>query len=337
MSSERNPLVRQALSGDNRELSRLAAGGLLPLVVEDLIPLQVHFALGDDAELATTARDALAGLSPSQVADFVTHQAGEPELVYFGRFGHTSTIIESVLRRRDVPRALLMQMAGGLSAELQEMLLLRQDAIVEEPAILDALEGNPQLSNYARRRIGEYREHLLPRTGSPRRWEEDGEEASDEDVRIAIESVRRTAARGEMDEQTGLSDGQIRMLPVPVRLRLARTASRSLRNILVRDANPQVAVSVLRGAALSDQELEQIAGSRSVIQEVFDEIARRRDWVSKYAIASALVHNPRTPVAIAMRLLPRLSVRELRNLSRDRNVPDIVRSTAVRLYRIKQT
>lgn len=335
MSSERNPLVRQALSGENRELSRLAAGGLLPLIAEDLIPLQVHFAQGEDAELATLARDALASLSTSQVVDYLTEQASAAELSYFGLAGRSAQVTAAVLRRRDVPRSLLAQMARGLSAELQETLLLRQDAIVEEPTILDALADNPTLSNYSRRRIGEYREHLLPRAAGARRWDGETDEASDDEVRVAIESVRRVPARGETDEQTGLSDGQIRMLAVPVRLRLARSASRSLRNILVRDPNPQVAMAVLRGSSLSEQEVEQIASSRSVVQEVFDEIARRRDWVAKYGVASALVHNPRAPVVIALRLLPRLSVRDLRNLSRDRNVPDIVRSTAVRLYRIK--
>lgn len=336
MTGESHPLVRQALTGENRELSRLAAGGLLPLPPEDLIPVQVHFAQSGDDELAAVARSALAALSSAQLVDFLGQQAGPSELVYFGLAGVAQQVTEAVLRRRDVPRGLLVEMARKLPADLQELLLLRQDAIVEEPAILDALAENPSLSNYSRRRIGEYREHLLPRAGPVRRWDGEAEEATDDEVRVAIESVRRTSARGEMDEQTGLSDGQIRMLPVPVRLRLARGASRSLRNILVRDPNPQVALAVLRGTALSDQELEHIASSRSVIQEVFDEIARRRDWVSKYAVVSALVHNPRTPVGIAVRFIPRLSVRDLRNLSRDRNVPDIVRSTAVRLYRIKQ-
>lgn len=336
MSAERNPLVRQALSGENKELSRLAAAGLLPLIAEDLIPLQVHFAQGADDDLAAVAREALTSLAPGQVVEYLTHLAGAPELIYFGLAGRTPQILEAVLRRRDVPRSLLVDMARRLSTDLQEILLLRQDAIVEEPAILDALAENPTLSNYSRRRIGEYREHLLPRESAPRRWDGEVEAATDEEVRVAIESVRRTPSRGEMDEQTGLSDGQIRVLPVPVRLRLAHSASRSLRNILVRDPNPQVALAVLRGTSLSEQEIEHIAASRSIVQEVFEEVARRRDWTAKYAIASALVHNPRVPVGIALRFLPRLSVRDLRNLSRDRNVPDVVRTTAVRLYRIKQ-
>lgn len=47
------------------------------------------------------------------------------------------------------------------------------------------------------------------------------------------------------------------------------------------------------------------------------------------------MQNPRTPVGISVRLVARLSVRDLKMLSKDRNVPEPVRSAAGRLYRIK--
>jgi hypothetical protein len=50
----------------------------------------------------------------------------------------------------------------------------------------------------------------------------------------------------------------------------------------------------------------------------------------------ALIQNPRTPLPTALKYVPRLSVRDLRDLAKDRNVPDAVRSMALRLYRIKQ-
>jgi hypothetical protein len=126
------------------------------------------------------------------------------------------------------------------------------------------------------------------------------------------------------------------MLPVPARLRLTRNAPRTLRAMLLRDSNTLVAVSVLVNNSLSDQEVEQIASSRAVIDEVLTAIAKRREWVAKYNIARSLIFNPRTPVGVTMRLIPRLSVRDLKELGRDKNVPDAVRSTGLRLYRIKQ-
>jgi hypothetical protein len=104
----------------------------------------------------------------------------------------------------------------------------------------------------------------------------------------------------------------------------------------MRDTNPQVACAALLFNNLTDQEIEQTAASRSVVEEVLESIAKKREWIGRYPVVKALIHNPRTPLPIALKHLPRMSVRDMRDLAKDRNVPDAVRSTALRLYRIKQ-
>jgi len=155
-------------------------------------------------------------------------------------------------------------------------------------------------------------------------------------VAAAIEQARDQPPEGERDDSTGLTEAQIRYLPVPVRMMLTRGAPRALRHILIRDPNPLIAKSVLRNNNFAEKEIEQIASNRNVDDEVLGAIATTREWVTKYRIAHALVHNPRTPLALAVKLVPRMSVRDLRMLSRDRNIADAVRSTARRLYTIKR-
>ena len=46
------PLIEQVRSGESFELQLLAAQGILPLPVEDLIPLQVHLAQVEDPMVA---------------------------------------------------------------------------------------------------------------------------------------------------------------------------------------------------------------------------------------------------------------------------------------------
>ena len=163
-------------------------------------------------------------------------------------------------------------------------------------------------------------------------------EAIDEaQVAAELEAARRLLPpEGEVDEKTGLTEGQIRMLSVPSRLKLARGAPRTLRTILIRDTNPQVACAALLFNNLTDQEVDQTAASRSVVDEVLEAIAKKNEWIRRYTVAKALIQNPRTPLARALKLLPRMSVKDMRELARDRNIPDAVRSTALRLYRIKQ-
>jgi hypothetical protein len=331
-------LLEQIRSG-NRQLQLLAADGLLPLSPEDLLPLQIALARGIDPEVAERARRSLQNLDPRLARPFLERQADKEALAFFAEETSQPGLIEAILRRRDVPRPILARLARRLPPDLQEILLLRQDAIVEAPAILEALEENPQLSSYSQRRIAEYREHLLPRQRSAALATvlalEPGE-MDDEALEEAVVTARAAPASGEIEERTGLSEGQIRTLPIPARLRLARGAPRTLRAILLRDSNVQVALATLLHNSFSDQEVEQTASSRAVVEEVLEAIAKKREWGNRYNIIKALVWNPRTPLPTSLRLVPKLAVRDLRDLGRDRNVPDAVRSTALRLYRIKQ-
>jgi hypothetical protein len=330
--TDSNASLLAQLRGGDRQLQMLAAGGLLPFPPDQLIPLQVELARGADLEVAERARQTLVSIDPRIATHFLDSAAKERELQYFAREASHPLVLERIVRRRDVPRRILVDLARRLPPDLQEILLLRQDAILDEPAILDALSFNPEVSSYSLRRINEYREHLLPR----HRLRVEEEEIDDEALKAAIEEVRAAPAVGEIDTQTGLSEGQIRLLPVPARLKLARGAPRMLRAILLRDTNAQVALAVVMNNDLSEQEVEQLANNRAVVEEVLEHIAKRRDWIGRYNVMKALVQNPRTPLATAVKLIPRLAVRDLRELSRDRNVPDAVRSTALRLYRIKQ-
>jgi len=333
-----HPLVAQVLSGASPELQVLAAEGLLPLGPEDLVPLQVELTRNSNPMVAQRARESLAAMDARIMAPFLASDASESVLAYFAEQAQHPQVLEAILRRRDVPRFLLVEMARHLDADLQELLLLRQDAIVEEPGILDAMEENPRVAAYALRRIAEFREHLIRRAPAEAAAPEVVEgvrEATDAELQAAIEAARHEPAAGDVDDVTGLSEGQIRTLPVGARLRLSRGAPRGLRGVLIRDNHPLVAVSTLENNVWSDQEIEQLARSRSIAEDVLHGIIKRREWMRKYPIVLALIGNPRTPIPAALKLMPQLGARDLRVLSRDRNVSDAVRTQAGRLYRIK--
>lgn len=350
-AESRDSLAQQVRVGDNRELRLLAAQGLVPVPLEELVTLQVYLAGLDEPGVSPTAVDSLRNLEPQAAAGVIADAPGEVVNFLARNHPHPS-VVEKVLQRRDVPRDLLCELAPSLDEELQEILLLRQDAIVERPEILDALESNEQLSAFAARRIQEYRQHLVP-SSRPRPKRSMNDEARADGP---AQGETETASAGplfdqldpaEMDEDElaemteelmesdGFSEVNIRTLPVPVRMQLSRGAPRNLRQVLIRDSNPAVALSALNNNAIPESELEQIAGNRSVLEDVLEEISRKPRWMRKYRIVRALVSNPRTPVGLAVRLTGQLSVRDLRSMSRDRNIAEAVRATAMRLYRIK--
>lgn len=336
-------LLDQILSGQNRQLQLLAAGGLVPLPPEQLIPIQVALTQSPDLEVAGKAVEGLLATQPNLAASFLDTLAGETELRWFGTRHGDPKILEAIVRRRDTPRQILAEMAPLLVPEIQEILILRQDAIIEHPQILVALEANPQLSSYVKRRIWEYREHLLPRDKLPPKAPEEilreAEALTEEEVAEAIAEVKQLRPEEPPDEEVEekglLSVGQVRGLPVPVRVKLARGADRQLRSILVRDSNVQVAVAVLKNNPLSDAEVESIANSKAVVEDVLVEISRNREWTRRYPVIKALARNPRTQLPIALRFIKMLTTKDLREISRDRNVPSVIRSTALRLYQEK--
>lgn len=340
-AGELRGLAQEVLAGSD-EAKLLAASGLLPLPTEDLIPLQVRLTEHPQEEIRRTAAESLGSLDPKIAAALVEDGTSPEVMTYLGRHVRHPLVLEVLLRNRAISPDLLSELALVVGPELQEVLLLRQDLIVANPEILVELEQNPRANAYTKRKINEYREHLLPREKRPRKTraelEQEADAVTEEELVEALEEVQvAVPAEGERDETLGLNESQVRTLPIPVRLRLTRGASKALRGMLIKDPNPMVATSVLSNNPLSELEVEHIANNRAVIGEVLDAIGKSRSWIRKYSIVLALVKNPRTPVGMATRLVPRLSVRDMQQLAKDRNVANAVRSTAKRLYTMKRT
>ena len=121
---------------------------------------------------------------------------------------------------------------------------------------------------------------------------------------------------------------RIASMTIAQRIGLAMKGTREERAILIRDANKIVAVAVLGSPKMTENEVENIAKMASLSDEILRMIGNNRAWTKRYGIIAALVRNPKTPVAISMNLLGRLSERDLRSLSTDRNVPEVLRITA---------
>ena len=117
-------------------------------------------------------------------------------------------------------------------------------------------------------------------------------------------------------------------LPVIDRIKMALRGTREQRTALVRSPNKVIAMAVMGSPKLNVSEVEAYAKMTSVQEEVLRVIGTGRQWVKHYPIVAALVGNPKTPIAIAMRLVIRLHERDLKLIVRDRNVADGVRAAA---------
>ena len=128
------------------------------------------------------------------------------------------------------------------------------------------------------------------------------------------------------DERTALQ--RISQMNVAQRIALAMKGTREERAILIRDPNKIVGAAVLSSPKLTDAEVEAIAKMASISEDALRIIANSRAWMKNYGVVFALAKNPKTPLAVSMNLLARLSERDVRVLSTDRNIPDTLRITA---------
>ena len=125
---------------------------------------------------------------------------------------------------------------------------------------------------------------------------------------------------------------RIMKMSVKDRVRLGMKGDREARNVLIRDPNRLVSQSVVQNPRITEQEVEAIAAMRSLSEDILRSIAANRQWSRSYPVMHNLARNPRAPIANVMTILSRLQLRDLVQLSKNRNVSDAVRRQAARLH-----
>ena len=119
-------------------------------------------------------------------------------------------------------------------------------------------------------------------------------------------------------------------------MELAQKGNKEERRILIADANKIVSMAVLSCESVTQAEIEGFCAMRHLGTEIFQEIASTREWIKKPRIQLALVTNPAVPLSITLPLVKYLGLRDLRNIGRDRNLPEGVRLMAKNLLTEKR-
>ncbi len=128
---------------------------------------------------------------------------------------------------------------------------------------------------------------------------------------------------------------RIMFMSVKDRVKLAVKGDREARGILIRDSNKIVATGVIHNPRLTDHEVENIASMRAVAEEVLRLIGMNHAWARSYPIIHNLARNPRTPMATAVHILPRIRTKDLKSIALNRNVSEAVRRQAYRLSEMR--
>jgi hypothetical protein len=362
-STPRHPLFDRVLAKDAPEALRLgAARGALPVPLQDRVLLQVRLLADPLPAVSAAARDSLAATAVQTLAPLLRDPDCDPDVVdYCARSGRfkDETLAEAIAHPK-VSEATLEALAASGAADVVGLLITNEVRLIGNPAIMRHLLANPNLTTNHRRRLLELQRDFIgkdkpsaaapPVSGTmpPPQGEvipfpepplpEDASAADavpSEDSDGAAEPPTDAEPPPEFDEEAlERTDAyqRIQRLNVAERNILAMRGNGEERAILIRDTARVVSQAVLKNPRLSETEVVNYAGMRSVHEDILRAIAKNREWTKSYAVAWALVRNPKTPAGVSVQFLGRLGTRDLKIAAGDKNVPDLIRRQARALF-----
>jgi hypothetical protein len=122
-----------------------------------------------------------------------------------------------------------------------------------------------------------------------------------------------------------------RPLTLGERKSLARTHRRDKLLLLIRDPHPQVVAILLDNPHVTESDIVRIAAMRPAVPESLAKIAAHPRWSVRHPVKRALVLNPSTPLADAIRITTTLRAVEIEELAGDHALPDELRRHAAEL------
>ncbi len=369
-----HPIVERILSGDApANLKQAAARGAMPIPREDLIELWVLLRTDPDDEIRMACKENLADVSEAEWKEILPTHPFDPRVLDFAVriLGKTPGVLQASLKNRGVGTDTLEWLAQNASGAPLDFLLDNQVRLLESPSIVVAMLANNALDPTQVRRIFDlaeqfFRDHheippLLELRFGLKLGVAGGEFSPTPEAEVpahgqaeefptleSLDAATLAAAEAEIPAILLLEDPippeefkslyqQVLNMSVPAKVALALKGNKEARSLLIRDSNKVVQQAVIGSPKLTEGEVESIAKMRSIPDELLRHIARDKEWLKKYPILRALAINPKTPPGLAVTLIPRLLDFDLKMLLKDKNVSEVVRREARRLWEARNT
>jgi hypothetical protein len=348
-----NPFVEQFRKGGvPRDLRLMAAQGALPLNPADLAELLHHLLSDVDPAIGQSASATLMAIPAEEVFPIAKDRGTPPALLgWLLSAREEREVREAALQNPSTPDEAVEGITAFLGEELAELVVINQVRLLRRTSLLQVLEKNTQLNKDQQRRLRELRESFrigqasaAPAPAPPPPPEPAAEPAAppaeaavDVTVLSADEAVIHFLPEDERQDQEKVSTVQrLYRQNTAQKVITALKGSREERSVLVRDPNRMVATAVLGSPRLTEAEVESFAGMRNISDEILRQIGLHRDWTKKYAVVSNLVKNPRTPIGVSLSMVARLNPRDIKALTTDRNVPEVIRKQAQKFVKGQQ-
>jgi hypothetical protein len=286
------------------------------LAPADLSDILAVLAVDTDEKVAEGAKAAIMSLPIEYFLEALQRQQALEPLFDFAAKNLASKpgVPDALVANKNCAAEHLVPVARQLSTSSVQTLMEELDRVSESPALAAALEQTTALTADQK--------HLLQELlGSS----------------IDETALAEAAAEAEPDvakRQTLLQ--RLSKMTVAQRVQFAMKGGSEARRTLIRDSNKVVQRAVLQSPRLTDQEVEAFASMSSLTDEILRLIANNRNFRKNYTVVRNLLNNAKTPLDVSLHMLPMVNAVDLKRLCSNKNVPETLRTTAIKLHRQRQ-
>jgi hypothetical protein len=300
-----------------RERKMAVCTGGAHLAPADRAEILAVLASDGDEMVSSRAQDALLSQPVESFVEALKREQALPALYAYAakNLADKPGVCDAMVQNKNCGAEFLVPAVRHLSTLGIQALMEELDRVSESPALASALEQSASLTAEQKSQL-----HELHGPGNP----------------IDEAALAEAAAAAESDlarRQTLLQ--RLAKMTVAQRVQFAMKGGSEARRTLIRDNNKVVQRAVLQSPRLTDQEVEAFAGMTSLTDEILRSIAGNRAFRKNYTVVRNLINNPKTPLDVTLHMLPILNAVDLKRLTTNKNVPETLRTTALKLQRTR--
>ncbi len=300
-----------------RERKMAVCTGGAHLAPADRAEILAVLASDADEMVANRAQDAILSQPLETFVEALKREHAIPALFSYAarNLADKPGVCDAMVQNKNCSAEHLVPVVRHLSALGIQALMEELDRISESPALAAALEHSTSLTIDQKNQLHELHgpDNLI-------------DEAALAEAAAAVESdlARRQTLIQRLAKMT-----------VAQRVQFAMKGGSEARRTLIRDNNKVVQRAVLQSPRLTDQEVEAFAAMSSLTDEILRLIANNRNFRKNYTVVRNLINNPKTPLDVSLHMLPMLNAVDLKRLTTNKNVPETLRTTAMKLQRTR--
>lgn len=335
-----------------KPLKLMAAKGALPIPPDALIYVWYQLSFDPDEEVTAAVKETVCSFDSAIIVELAQKELPDCILDWLSKTSHDTAVLEKLVLNSQTHDATIMDLAASAPKEITEIISNNHVRILRSPEIIEKLYTNPstrmatvdKLLALAKEHNLEIPNLKMVQDAHAEMAKDDNPGLSDEEFEMVmkqavqeseaekpqgLENLRETksieeeeAAQTSEQKTRRLTKSQlIERMNAPQRIKLALLGSKEDRTILLRDTRRVVYMSVIQSPKMTIGEVNSIATSKSMPDEIIGYIAQRRDWIRYYPVVVALVNNPKCPLTESVAFLKQLRPNDLKNLQKSKSIP----------------